>query len=115
MKLNLKAPIAAALMITAMAFANPVVAEETSAADKTANCVVSKDGFAWNVCGNKLRGKQVAAAQGGAPAGAGPNPPAGGAPISISVFGFSIESGPAPFDPEDNGSNPHGGGGDGGR
>ena len=117
MKLNFAAPAASAMIIAAMAFSAPALAEETTAdANAAAKCVVKKNGFAWNVCGAKeLRGKLAPVVPGGAaPGGAGPNGPEKDEPKSISVFGISLGSGPTSPEPE-NGSNPYGGGADNGR
>lgn len=106
-----KTAFAAALTMSTLAFSTSAIADEAGAQgpkDGTVHCTVTKDGFNWNTCPSKERRRKQINAPGAAPAV--PNKP-GEEPVRFSVFGFSIESEPAPFEPDSAGHNVDGGGG----
>lgn len=118
-KVTAKASIAAALIVSGMTLGTPAIAEDTSAQgpkEGTVHCTVTRNGFNWNMCAavETRRKSAVIIPPMPVPGGAGPVPPGGENPISFSVFGFNIESGPTTSNPESAGANVDGGGAGGG-
>lgn len=116
--LTAKSAMAAAMIFTGFAFGPAALAGETAATgpkEGTVHCTVTKDGFNWNTCPSKGFPRKQPQIPGAAPGGQPNGGPNGNAPVAeeplrFSVFGISIESGPAPFEPNSDGSNVDGGG-----
>lgn len=116
-KVTAKASIAAALLVSGFALGTSAIAEDTSAnspQEGTVYCIVTRNGFNWNMCAAVETRRKVPVIP--APGAAGPVPPEpkGEEPINFQVFGFDIEASPTTASPKSVGANVDGGGAGGG-